>query len=51
MVGVSNPNQILAATTYVTASNKEKNYSEVLANDPRTSLSGPVCIVDIVPHI
>lgn len=40
MVGVSNTNQILAATAYVTASNKEKDYSEVLANVPRTSFSG-----------
>jgi predicted aldo/keto reductase-like oxidoreductase len=40
MVGVSNENQILAATAYVTASNKEKDYSEVLANAPRSSFSG-----------
>ena len=40
MVGVSNINQILAATAYVTASNKEKDYSEVLANAPRNSFSG-----------
>ena len=40
MVGVSNSNQILAATAYVTASNKEKDYSEVLANAPRSSFSG-----------
>ena len=40
MVGVSNMNQILAATAYVTASNKEKDYSEVLANAPRSSFSG-----------
>ncbi len=40
MVGVSNTNQILAATAYVTASNKEKDYSEVLANAPRGSFSG-----------
>ncbi|AGK97554.1 aldo/keto reductase [Clostridium pasteurianum] len=40
MVGVSNTNQILAATDYVTASNKEKDYSEVLANAPRSSFSG-----------
>ncbi|WP_026486037.1 aldo/keto reductase [Caldanaerobius polysaccharolyticus] len=40
MVGVSNTNQILAATAYVTASNKEKDYSEVLANAPRSSFSG-----------
>ncbi|AIF50294.1 aldo/keto reductase [Pelosinus sp. UFO1] len=40
MVGVSNINQILAATAYVTASNKEKDYSEVLAKAPRNSFSG-----------
>jgi len=40
MVGVSTTNQILAATAYVTASNKEKDYSEVLANAPRRSFSG-----------
>jgi len=40
MVGVSNINQILAATAYVTASNKEKDCSEVLANAPRSSFSG-----------
>ena len=40
MVGVSNTNQILAATAYVTASNKEKDYTEVLANAPRSSFSG-----------
>lgn len=40
MVGVSNTNQILAATAYFTASNKEKDYSEVLANAPRSSFSG-----------
>ncbi|MBP2657495.1 MAG: putative oxidoreductase of aldo/keto reductase family [Firmicutes bacterium] len=40
MVGVSNENQILATTAYVTASNKEKDYSEVLANAPRSSFSG-----------
>lgn len=40
MVGVSNTNQILAATAYDTASNKEKDYSEVLANAPRSSFSG-----------
>lgn len=40
MVGVSNRNQILAATAYVTSSNKEKDYSEILANAPRSSFSG-----------
>jgi uncharacterized protein len=40
MVGVSNTEQILAATAYVTAGNKEKDYSEVLANAPRGSFSG-----------
>lgn len=40
MVGVSNRNQIFAATDYVTSSDKEKDYSEVLANAPRSSFSG-----------
>lgn len=40
MVGVSNTEQILAATAYVTASNQEKDYSETLANAPRSSFSG-----------
>jgi len=40
MVGVSNMNQILAATAYATSSNKEKDYSEALANVPRSSFSG-----------
>lgn len=40
MVGVSNTDQVLAATAYATASNKEKDYSEVLANAPRSSFSG-----------
>lgn len=40
MVGVSNRSQILAATAYVAASDKEKDYSEVLANAPRSSFSG-----------
>lgn len=40
MVGVANPNQILAATAYVTASNEEKDYSEILANAPRSSFNG-----------
>lgn len=40
MVGVANTNQILAATAYNTASDKEKDYSEVLANAPRSSFNG-----------
>ncbi len=40
MVGVSNPNQILAATAYVDSSNKEKDYSAVLASAPRSSFRG-----------
>lgn len=40
MVGVSNRDQILAATAYATCSSKEKDYSEVLANAPRSSFSG-----------
>ncbi|MBV7271786.1 aldo/keto reductase [Clostridium sp. PL3] len=40
MVGVSNTYQILAASAYSTASNKEKDYSEVLSNAPRKSFSG-----------
>ncbi|MDR3560941.1 MAG: aldo/keto reductase [Negativicutes bacterium] len=40
MVGVSNTEQILAATAYITASNKEKDYSEVLANAPQKAFSG-----------
>jgi len=40
MVGVDNRSQILAATAYVTASIKEKDYSEVIANGPRSSFSG-----------
>ena len=40
MVGVSNTDQVLAASAYVTASNKEKDYSEILANAPRSSFSG-----------
>lgn len=39
-VGVSNPDQILAATLYTTASDKEKDYSEVLASAGGRSLSG-----------
>lgn len=40
MVGVSNLEQIHAATAYVTAGDKEKDYSEVLANAPKRSFSG-----------
>lgn len=40
MVGVSNSSQILSAAAYVTASDKEKDYTEVLANTPRKSFSG-----------
>lgn len=40
MVGVSDRDQILAATAYATASSKEKDYSEVLANAPKSSFSG-----------
>ncbi|SDF37791.1 aldo/keto reductase [Sporomusa acidovorans] len=40
MVGVADTNQILAATAYVTVSNTEKDYSEILANAPRSSFSG-----------
>lgn len=40
MVGVSNRNQILAATSYTTSNSKEKDYSEVLANAPKSSFSG-----------
>ncbi|MHC1681459.1 MAG: aldo/keto reductase [Clostridiaceae bacterium] len=40
MVGVSNTDQILAATGYTTATSKEKDYSEVLANAPRSSFGG-----------
>lgn len=40
MVGVSNKDQILAATAYSRSSNKEKDYSEVLANAPRSSFNG-----------
>lgn len=40
MVGVSDTNQILAATAYVTSDDKEKDYSEVLANAPRSSFRG-----------
>ncbi|WP_371361910.1 aldo/keto reductase [Sporomusa rhizae] len=40
MIGVANSNEVLAATAYVTASTKEKDYSEVLANAPKSSFSG-----------
>jgi predicted aldo/keto reductase-like oxidoreductase len=40
MVGVSSKEQILAATAYTSASDKEKDYTEVLANAPRSSFSG-----------
>lgn len=40
MVGVSNPDQILAAAAYEKASDAEKDYSEVLANAPDTSFRG-----------
>ena len=40
MVGVFNADQILAATAYVTASNQDKDYCEVLANAPKSSFSG-----------
>ncbi|MEG0772074.1 aldo/keto reductase [Clostridium sp.] len=40
MVGVFNKEQVLAAAAYTTSSNKEKDYSEVLANAPRSSFSG-----------
>lgn len=40
MVGVANINQIFAATSYNLASNKEKDYSEVLANAPKKAFSG-----------
>lgn len=40
MVGVSNPEQVLAAAAYATASQKEKDYSEVLAGAPRSSFKG-----------
>lgn len=40
MVGVANTSEILAATAYTTASDKERDYSEVLANAPRSSFRG-----------
>ena len=40
MVGVSNTDQVLAAASYATSSNKEKDYSEVLSKAPKSSFSG-----------
>jgi len=40
MVGVVDTKQILAATAYIIADNREKDYSEVLAHAPRSSFSG-----------
>lgn len=40
MVGVSDTDQVLAAAAYATATNKEKDYSEVLAHAPRKSFNG-----------
>ncbi|HBF38829.1 MAG TPA: aldo/keto reductase [Firmicutes bacterium] len=40
MVGVANADQILAATAYVSSSNKEKDYSAILANRRGSSLNG-----------
>jgi len=40
MVGVSNCDQILAATAYGNSIMKEKDYSDVLANAPRRSFAG-----------
>ncbi len=40
MVGAFNTDQVLAATAYVSASNKERDYSEVLASAPKTSFYG-----------
>lgn len=40
MVGVSNKEQILAATAYDAASDEEKDYSEVLVSAPSSSFSG-----------
>lgn len=40
MVGATSKNQMLEAIDYYTSSNKEKDYSEVLANAPRSSFSG-----------
>ncbi|KUO60045.1 MAG: aldo/keto reductase [Gracilibacter sp. BRH_c7a] len=40
IVGASNIDQIRAATDYVTASPKEKDYCEILANAPKSSFRG-----------
>lgn len=40
MVGVSSPEQILAAVAYDNASDHEKDYSMVLANAPKSSFRG-----------
>lgn len=40
MVGVSGTDEVLAATQYSAAGNKEKDYSGILANAPRSSFSG-----------
>ncbi|MDV3427054.1 MAG: aldo/keto reductase [Bacillota bacterium] len=40
MAGVSNIEQILAAAEYAKATDKEKDYSEVLTNAPKCSFSG-----------
>lgn len=40
MVGVSDTDQVLAAAAYATATNREKDYSEVLAHAPRKSFNG-----------
>lgn len=40
MAGVSSKEQILAATAYANASDKDKDYSGILANAPRSSFTG-----------
>ncbi len=40
MVGVADSEQILAATAYNSAVDEEKDYSEILANAPRSSFNG-----------
>lgn len=40
MVGVSNEDEILAALTYETAGSADKDYSEILANAPKSSFHG-----------
>lgn len=40
MVGVSGVDEVLAAAKYSAAGNKEKDYSQILANAPRSSFSG-----------